>query len=251
MNQDNIHDALNMLDDELINEVSKLRDIRKKRKSMSVRLGAIAACLCLFIVSVYVFGSGQLKLGGAKKGAAEDEMSVESADGTEVLEDKDKSSVGTSAENQSSKGETVEDEKTWERVESSKNFRKISLAIPTGWQSAISVGGDASSEEFGITFWPEGETEIFIDVGYHSAWGVCGTGLEQTKITLGDYSAVQGTYDNKEIWDFIHFQVEDTKGFYVALNAGTESWWDEYGTEVMEILATIKITEGVDVEFLD
>lgn len=251
MNQDNIHDALNMLDDELINEVSKLRDIRKKRKGMSVRLGAIAACLCLFIVSVYVFGSGQLKLGGAKKGAAEEDMSVESADGTEVLEDTDKSSVGTSAENQSSKGETVEDEKTWERVESSKNFRKISLAIPTGWQSAISVGGDASSEEFGITFWPEGETEIFIDVGYHSAWGVCGTGLEQTKITLGDYSAVQGTYDNKEIWDFIHFQVEDTKGFYVALNAGTESWWDEYGTEVMEILATIKITEGVDVEFLD
>lgn len=251
MNQDNIHDALNMLDDELINEVSKLRDIRKKRKSMSVRLGAIAACLCLFIVSVYVFGSGQLKLGGAKKGAAEEDMSVESADGTEVLEDTDKSSVGTSAENQSSKGETVEDEKTWERVESSKNFRKISLAIPTGWQSAISVGGDASSEEFGITFWPEGETEIFIDVGYHSAWGVCGTGLEQTKITLGDYSAVQGTYDNKEIWDFIHFQVEDTKGSYVALNAGTESWWDEYGTEVMEILATIQITEGVNVEYLD
>ena len=35
MNQDNIHDALNMLDDELIHEVSKLRDIRKKRKSMS------------------------------------------------------------------------------------------------------------------------------------------------------------------------------------------------------------------------
>ena len=35
MNQDNIHDALNMLDDELINEVSKLRDIRKKRRSMS------------------------------------------------------------------------------------------------------------------------------------------------------------------------------------------------------------------------
>ena len=52
MNQDNIHDALNMLDDELIHEVSKLRDIRKKRKSMSVRLGAIAACLCLFMISV-------------------------------------------------------------------------------------------------------------------------------------------------------------------------------------------------------
>ena len=252
MNQDNIHDALNMLDDELINEVRKLRDIRKKRKSMSVRLGAMAACLCLFMVSVYVFGSGQLKLGGANKGSVkEEDISPESSEGTGDSEDTDKSNVGATAENQSSKDESKEDEKTWERVENSKNFRKISLAIPTGWEYSISVGGDASSDEFGITFWPEGETELFIDVGYHSAWGVCGTGLEQTKITLGDYSAVQGTYDNKEIWDFIHFQVEDTKGSYVALNAGTEEWWDEYGTEVMEILATIQITEGVNVEYLD
>lgn len=252
MNQDNIHDALNMLDDELINEVSKLRDIRKKRKNMSLRLGAIAACLCLFMVSVYVFGNGQLKLGGADKGSAiEEDMSIESADGTEDFEDTDKSSVGTSAENQSSKQEAAEDEKTWERVESSKNFRRISLAIPTGWRYTTSIGGDASSEEFGISFWPEGEKDSAIDVGYHSAWGVCGTGLEQTKITLGDYSAVQGTYDNKKVWDFIQFHVEDTKGSYVALSVGAEAWWDEYGTEAMEILATIKITEGVDVEYLD
>ncbi|MBQ2922820.1 MAG: hypothetical protein IJE60_07045 [Tyzzerella sp.] len=252
MNQDNIHDALNMLDDELINEVSKIRDIRKKRKNMLVRFSAIAACLCLFMVSVYVFGNGQLKLGGADKGSAiEEDMSSESADGTEDFEDTDKSSVGTSAENQSSKQEAAEDEKTWERVESSKNFRRISLAIPTGWRYTTSIGGDASSEEFGISFWPEGEKDSAIDVGYHSAWGVCGTGLEQTKITLGDYSAVQGTYDNKEVWDFIHFHVEDTKGSYVALSVGAEAWWDEYGTEAMEILATIKITEGVDVEYLD
>lgn len=252
MNQDNIHDALNMLDDELIHEVSKLRDIRKKRKSMSVRLGAIAACLCLFMVSVYVFGSGQLKLRGGNKGSAiEGDMSLESSEGKEDFEDTDKSSVGTSAENQSSKEESEEDGKTWERVESSKNFRRISLAIPTGWRYATSVGGDASSEEFGISFWPEGEKDSAIYVGYHSAWGVCGTGLEQTKITLGDYSAVQGTYDNKEVWDFIHFHVEDTKGSYVALSVRAETWWDEYGTEAMEILATIKITEGVDVEYLD
>ncbi|MEE0884032.1 MAG: hypothetical protein U0L59_02255 [Faecalimonas sp.] len=252
MNQDNIHDALNMLDDELINEVSKLRDIRKKRKNMSLRLGAIAACLCLLMVSVYVFGNGQLKLGGADKGSAiQEDMSIGSADGTEDFEDTDKSSVGTSAENQSSKQEAAEDEKTWERVESSKNFRRISLAIPTGWRYTTSIGGDASSEEFGISFWPEGEKDSAIDVGYHSAWGVCGTGLEQTKITLGDYSAVQGTYDNKEVWDFIQFHVEDTKGSYVALSVRAETWWDEYGTEAMEILATIKITEGVDVEYLD
>ena len=252
MNQDNIHDALNMLDDELINEVSKLRDIRKKRKSMLVRLGAIAACLCLFMISVYVFGSGQFKLGGANKGAPmKEDISSESSEGTEDFEDTDKSNVGATAENQSSKQETDEDGKTWERVENSKNFRKISLAIPTGWEYSISVGGDASSEEFGISFWPEGEKESLINVGYHSAWGVCGTGLEETKITLGDYSAVQGTYDNKEVWDFIYFHVEDTKGSYVALSVRAEEWWDEYGTEAMEILATIQITEGVNVEYLD
>ena len=252
MNQDHIHDALNMLDDELIHEVSKLRDIRKKRKSMSVRLGAIAACLCLFIVSVYVFGSGQLKLGGANKGVAkEEDITLESSDGRGDFEETDKSSVGTSAGNGSSEQQTDEDERTWERVENSKNFRRISLAIPTGWKYAISQGADASSEEFGISFWPEGETESLIDVGYHSAWGVCGTGLEETKITLGDYSAVQGTYDNKKVWDYICFQVEDIKGSYVALSVGAEAWWDEYGTEAMEILATIKITEGVNVEYLD
>lgn len=252
MNQDNIHDALNMLDDELIHEVSKLREIRKKRKNMLVRLSAVAACLCLFMASVYVFGNGQLKLGGGSKGSTkEEDISLESSDGKEDFEDTDKSSVGATAENQSSKQETEEDEKTWERVENSKNFRRISLAIPTGWQYTISQGGDASSEEFGISFWPEGETESLIDVGYHSSWGVCGTGLEQTKITLGDYSAVQGTYDNKEVWDYIYFHVEDTKGSYVALNVGAEAWWDEYGAEAMEILATIKITEEVNVEYLD
>ena len=252
MNQDNIHDALNMLDDELINEVSTIRDIRKKRKNMMVRFGAIAACLCLFMVSVYVFGNGQLKLGGTDKGSAiEEDMSIESSGGNDDLDDTDKSNDGTSAGNGSSEQQKDKDEQTWERVESSKNFRRISLAIPTGWEYAISKGGEGLSEEFGISFWPEGEKESAIDVGYHSAWGVCGTGLKETKITLGDYSAVQGTYDNKKVWNFIYFHVEDTKGYYVALSAGAESWWDEYGTKAMEILATIKITEGVNVEYLD
>ena len=37
----------------------------------------------------------------------------------------------------------------------------------------------------------------------------------------------------------------------MVLNAGAEAWWDEYGTEAMEILATIKIMEEVNVEYLD
>lgn len=124
MNQDNIHDALKLLDDELINEVNKLRDIRKKRKSVWIRWGTMAACVCILLVSVYVIGNG-------------------------------------------------------------------------------------------------------------------------------DYLALQGTYDNKEVWDYICFNITDSRGYYVALNEGAEVWWEEYGTEAMSILTTVQITEGANVEYLD
>lgn len=157
----------------------------------------------------------------------------------------------TGAENIDSKLESNANENTFEIVKSSKGLRSISLAIPKGWEYSISKSAEQSSEAFGISFWPEGEKEGKICLWYYSAWGVCGTGLEEVEITLGDYSALQGTYDNKKVWDFICFSVSDTKGYYVALNEGAEVWWKEYGADAMKILATIQITEGASVEYLD
>lgn len=156
-----------------------------------------------------------------------------------------------SAENGEPKSESNATENTFEIVKSSKGMRNISLAIPTGWKYAISEATDNSSEEFGISFWPEGEKDGQISILYYSAWGVCGTGLEEVEITLGDYSAWKGTYDNKKIWDFICFKIPDIKGYYVALNEGAGTWWKEYGEDAMKILETIKITEGASVEYLD
>lgn len=34
-------------------------------------------------------------------------------------------------------------------------------------------------------------------------------------------------------------------GSYVVLNEGTDKWWSEYGGEAMQILATVKIADGV------
>ena len=57
MNIENIHDALNLLDDEMINVVGQLRgekskNIENKRKNTWIRWVSIAACLCL-VVSAY------------------------------------------------------------------------------------------------------------------------------------------------------------------------------------------------------
>lgn len=57
MNIDNLHDALNLLDDEFIEEVDKLRTKRKRRKNLSMRWLSLAACFCIVILGVYVLAS--------------------------------------------------------------------------------------------------------------------------------------------------------------------------------------------------
>ena len=73
MNIDNLHDALNLLDDDLIEEVEGLRSERKQQgrihsRKWSVRWTSVAAGLLFFVVSVYalstLFHNG---FGGAKK----------------------------------------------------------------------------------------------------------------------------------------------------------------------------------------
>lgn len=260
MNQDNIHDALNLLDDELIEEVSKIRDQRKKKKIIWVRWGTLAACFCLILVGVYMAENGVIKLGGAKNSVSADEIYVESAESasadSEATDGEGTDDVETEIEAESdyaggNNNETSTDKATSTTVTSSRGMRSISLQISKGWEYEIIKSAEDTSDEFGIRFWPEGQTEGKISIKYYSAWGVCGTGLEEVKITLGEYSAYQGTYDNKEVWDFISFRIDDTQGYYVALNEGAEDWWEEYGTEAMDILSTVEITEGVGVENLD
>ena len=73
MNIDNLHDALNLLDDELIEEVEVLRSERKvqvKRRSKKwiLRYASLAACVLLCVVCVYAVGGFFLNvLTGGKK----------------------------------------------------------------------------------------------------------------------------------------------------------------------------------------
>ena len=126
-------------------------------------------------------------------------------------------------------------------VREAGNFSNITLTIPHDWKYETECGN--SSDEYCISFWPADQTEGKIKMWYYTAFGVCGTGLEEKEITVGEYEAWQGTYDNKKVWDFISFR--GMAGSYVAMNEGADKWWSEYGDEAMQILNSVKLAEGI------
>lgn len=126
-------------------------------------------------------------------------------------------------------------------VYESGNFSNISLTIPHDWKYETERG--THDGEYCIAFWPEDQTEGKLKLWYYTAFGVCGTGLEVKEITVGEYKACQGTYDNKKVWDFISFA--NMPGSYVVMNEGADKWWSQHGDEAMEILSTVKIAENI------
>ena len=126
-------------------------------------------------------------------------------------------------------------------VYESGSYSNITLTIPHDWEYETERGNNP--DEYCISFWPADQTEGKIKMWYYTAFGVCGTGLEEKEITVGEYKAWQGTYDNKKVWDFISFK--GMPGSYVAMNEGADKWWSEYGDEAMQILKSVKIAENI------
>ena len=120
-------------------------------------------------------------------------------------------------------------------------FSNITLAVPYDWE--YETVRSLNSVDYCIEFWPKGQTEGKLRVWYYDAFGVCGTGLEEEKITIAGYEANKGTYDNKELWTFI--SLSGMPGKYVVMNHGAEVWWGEYGDEAMQILESMKVAEGI------
>ena len=125
-------------------------------------------------------------------------------------------------------------EVTW-----SEDGASITLSIPESWSyTIVSLRDEALNAGIcaGISFWPMGREEGKLFFGYYpDRFGVCGTGLETTSMTLAGQAVSVGTYDGRALWDFISF------GEYFAVwGQGHESWWAEYGDKAMEILDSVK-----------
>ena len=122
----------------------------------------------------------------------------------------------------------------------SKGFANISVTLMDGWE--YDIVDETDTNEFAINIYPAGQSENKLRIAYLNGFGVCGTGLAQEQIMLGRYEAWMGTYDNRSVWDFISLQ--GLPGDYAILNEGGEKWWEEYGEEAMQILATLKVADG-------
>lgn len=123
-------------------------------------------------------------------------------------------------------------------------YSNMSLELPAGWIYEINeYKEDAAS--YGINFWPADQSEGRIRLEFYPyMFGVCGTGLNQEEIRLGNgLWAYQGTYDDHEIWDFI--SIKDLPGDYVITNENVDGWWDAYGEQAMDIINSIKLAEGI------
>lgn len=144
--------------------------------------------------------------------------------------------------------DTPEPIESFVSVTASHGYANMTLKIPEGWNYTVEEYTEESAgyEGCGINFYPAGQGTGSITLAYYDAWGVCGTGLKEETVTLGEYEAWMGTYDNHPVWDYI--SVKNMPGNYVFLNTGGESWWDEYGDEAMGILKNAVLAEGIRTE---
>ncbi|MBQ8600201.1 MAG: hypothetical protein IJ407_02320 [Clostridia bacterium] len=132
----------------------------------------------------------------------------------------------------------------YERVEFSKGAANMALNKLEDWKYEI-VDYNEAPDLFGIRFHPVDETEGAIMLCYYpGGFGVCGTGLKTEKVTVGKWEANQGTYDEKEYWDFIHLL--DTPGDYVFMTEGKITWWEKYEEDIKTIVSTALIAQNCD-----
>jgi hypothetical protein len=118
-------------------------------------------------------------------------------------------------------------------------YGSISITVPDGWSYLTCNVGDENllSAEYGIQFFPNRADGGYIEVGYHSAFGVCGTGLEEKEATLAQNPVRIGYYDGRSMWDFVCFQGEYDG--IVALATENEDWDEQEQNETMEILDSV------------
>lgn len=130
MNIDNLHDALNLLDDDLIEEVDGLRSERKiqtqkRSRKWVARWTSFAAAFVLFVVSAYAVGALWMRgFGGAKK--SDSSVMVEentTIKGDSPTTEEDKEALP------SQEGSTVTDNSSAVTGESKSEAREIKVEV--------------------------------------------------------------------------------------------------------------------------
>lgn len=162
---------------------------------------------------------------------------VSAADNTEKHETKDNMATGNAV---SEFANQIISEK---KVSYECDRGNISLYLPDGWSHKIEKYKKTNEDEtFGITFWQDkSDKKNEISVQYTKFFGVCGTGLETKKIKINNVESEAGYYNGKPYWDYIMLGKKFKNTFVVLNYCESETWWKQYGDQVMEILDSLTV----------
>lgn len=223
MNGEIFHDAMNYLDQDLIDGVDALR-CRRRVKRPAMRALIPAACLAVALIGAFALLPRMWTLNSAENA------------GGDFMYDAENGMAAGSPSVEYSESFVTETE-----VGCEYGYARMTVYLPHGWEYEVREY-HPENRSFGIDFWPEGYSGT-VSINFYDSFGVCGTGLVQEEITLAGEAAWMGTYDNREVWDFITFKY--LPGHYVVMTEGVEDWWDTHGNQAMEILDHMVLAEGV------
>lgn len=165
-------------------------------------------------------------------------MTIPACGKTTVLVNKANEDVNEDFEKISSNTEPNED------VIVSGPFGSITLTIPDTWESEICDVDNTSLilTSYGIHLKPTAESEGFVEVGYCDSFGVCGTGLEEKKVTIAGHEANIGYYDGNTNWNFISWFGEDSELRNIVVLCSAD-WGADYLDELIEILDKLQFDD--------
>ena len=207
MNAEQISDALDFLNEELISQTDDVRrGVRVLHRPPIRWITAAAACAALVIVGVLSIPPAVEK----NDAAMDSMMEMSNAGGSGTPEYGYESSDGQ-----------------WEMV----NDGALTVFIPPGWEWAKMDTNDEWGDHIALSC---GDNHFII--GYSPGFAVCGTGLEEEKAIISGMEARVGTYDGKSMWDFIVFEND-----YVIINHSGENWSMEERDTIRSILETLTI----------
>lgn len=114
----------------------------------------------------------------------------------------------------------------------------VSFELPYDWSYETVQTDDEPTSSLSVYIKPNVESDGNITIEYTRGLAFCGTGLECEDIDFNGHSALKGTYDSSENWDFILLNDDDYEGCAVLNQA--YDWYDKYADEIEYILSTVE-----------
>lgn len=130
-----------------------------------------------------------------------------------------------------------------EWVELSEGYANMALEIPAGWD--YSYHRHDSDAGMGVAFYPRENLRVDCGLWFYPDFAMCGTGVELEEMTVGQHRVTRATEKLEDgtlsVWYLFHH----LPGNYVATVNLPIGLWPEYEPQILSILETAVLAEGI------